>query len=208
MKNRIFIGITFAVIVLLLFIPQQLAIKSSKATIDSFKPSLESATLQSNILYNSFMFAIMNDGINLEKLRNIIVERNNKNIPTNINKPFFIIYIPYSGGGCSSCIDYAINSVKEFFDDFSENDQFIIISQGKNPYVNSRNYRKPILHDVEDSYGLHLINNSENKPFYFILGDNSEASIFFAPNASMPDLTKRYLTIVMNRYFSETAILK
>jgi len=76
MKNRkiIFI-IVFAVLILLLIFTQMLVVKHSKSVPKEISSLLEKSTLQSIVLYNSFMFTMTNDGVNLEGLCKTVFER-------------------------------------------------------------------------------------------------------------------------------------
>ena len=204
MKNRKIVVITSTLLVLL-FLSQLFVLKRSTSSNSNKRmTSLESCTLQNAILYNSFMFAMMNDGVKLERLQEITTEWNGKVIPININKPVLIIFVPLSDDICSSCVNYAINSVRDSFDDFSKNDRIFLLAQGRNPILKSRVYNKPIYHEIPDSYILNLITTPEKKPFYFVVDDNMEASMFFVPNSLMPELTEKYLKLVAKRYFNET----
>ena len=202
-KNQNILSIASAIIlVLLLILSQAYVVKRAKSIPASIMTSLESATIQSAVLYNSLMFSMLNAGIQLDGIQSIASESDGKFIQINKNETYFVIFVPLSEDICNSCVDYAINSVREFFDDFSESDRFILLAQGRNPVLRSRVYNKQIYHDIPDTLALNLINNPENKPFYFVLNDNMEASMFFIPNALMPELTDKYLDIILKKHFA------
>ena len=153
------------------------------------------------------MFTMTNDGVNLEGLCKTVFERYDKEISISNNNPFFVLYFPFSEDICSSCVVNAVNAVREIFDDFSENTRIVVLAEGRNPHLNSRILGKPVYHDVPaDSCGINRITNPQNMPFYFIFKANMEASMFFIPNALMPELTERYLNIIREKYFAKPAI--
>ena len=205
MKNRKTLSIIFTFIALLLVLSQVFVFRSSKSSIPKeILTLLESKSLQNAVLFHSFMFSMANEGIQLDGIQTITSEKDETGIQINRHESYFVIFVPLSEDVCSSCIDHAINSVREFFDDFSSNDRFILLAQGTNPLLNSRVYNKHIYTDFPDTFILNIKYNTEKKPFYFVLKDNMEASMFFVPNFLMPELTERYLNIISKKYFEMT----
>ena len=200
MKNKKMLYIAFAIPVLLLILSQIFVLRNSKSSIpEEIMTSLDSKNLQNVILYNSFIFAMANEGIKFEETQTMIPEKEEAVFQINNHESFFVIYFPLLEDVCSSCIDFAINSVRDHFDDFSSSDRFLVIAQGKNPYLNSRIIKKHLYENYPGTFLEHIKYNSEKKPFYFVLNKNMEASMFFIPSYNMPELTKRYLDIISKK---------
>jgi len=203
MKNRYIVSkaiklFIFTIIIILSII---IIIKNYKLSINVTNLSNETSILHNELLKNSLEFNLMNDCIKMEGIKDFLINRDINIISAKNNEYIFAIYIPLSMDNCSSCINYAINTVKDAFNDFSENKRIVILGQGRNPYLNSRIYKKTIYHEVPDSIGFNSIYNPESKPFYFILNSDMNASMFFIPNSIMTDLTDQYLSIIQKRFF-------
>ncbi|MDR2037253.1 MAG: hypothetical protein LBQ60_04950 [Bacteroidales bacterium] len=162
---------------------------------------VETADLQNVILYNSFLFSMVNDGKDLNNLEVYTDSKNKFFLFDSIRTSTLMICIPPSEDICSSCIDYAVNSVKDFFPDFSSNGNIIIFSHTIDSRIKNRIHEKKIYRCFSDDCILGLTNNIENKPFYIITDTDRKANMFFVPNSLMPELTSRYLKIVSDRYF-------
>ncbi len=165
------------------------------------KSTLESGKLQSGILYHAFINSVMTDGCIL----NDITVSKSQGQPfllfDSLAFPALIIGIPLSEDICGSCVDYAVNTVSNFFPDFSNNERIVVLSHVSDPNVKERVYRKSVYRYLSDSCQLGLRGMIISKPFYVIIDKDKKANMFFVPNSLMPDLTKQYLAIVRKRYF-------
>ncbi len=198
--NKKTIYTLIAVCVLSIIGLQIFVLSQSSAAEKRAQTYLEAIKMQGEILYRDFKYSMINAGNLMENNRVYTDPNASFFLFDSINAPALMICVPESNQ-CSSCIDNAVNSVRDFFPDFSRNNRIILFSQISGSRLSSRVSRKHIYRCVSDSCNLGIINSEEQKPFYVVVHPDRRMSMFFIPDVLMPDLTKQYLNMIKEKYF-------
>lgn len=144
-------------------------------------------------IYKNELHPIKNSNLFLEK----------KHVQLNdIVSDSSLLVLRFSIFNCSACFNFALNKIREHFEDFESNNRVILIYDDENMRVHKNMFGK-MPYVTTDRNALSIPLEKSNIPFLFILDNEMKAKQIFVPEKGMPDLTDEYLSIIKRRYFQE-----
>lgn len=118
-----------------------------------------------------------------------------------IKKPTLIYYV--SGKMCSDCIRFGVNKTKEYFGEFENNPNAILITTDVMPREKKFLYNNHCYSYVDNSETLNLPIEATSVPFFFVMETDRKVSMFFLPDSTNPIYTEKYLEIVSRRFIKQ-----
>lgn len=114
-----------------------------------------------------------------------------------VSFPCLVIYLPSTEEEiCGSCIKYALNSVKTYFENFSKNNHICIISTSENPAIKKRIYRKDCYISQTALFNV----PQTDRPYYLVLTEEGCVRYLFYPNGLYEKYTTQYLDFLDSTY--------
>lgn len=115
-----------------------------------------------------------------------------------INKPTLIYYV--SGKMCSSCIQFGIKKTKEYFGEFENNVNVILLASDMTPREKRALYNNECYSFFDENEKLSIPIEDTNLPFFFVIDTNKKVTMFFLPDSTNPIFTEKYLEIISRRF--------
>lgn len=114
-----------------------------------------------------------------------------------IKKPTLIFCV--SGRMCSSCIQFGLSKMKEYFGEIENNPDVIFIVSDITPRKKKVLYHNQCYSYLQASETLKLPIESSAIPFFFIMDTDQKVKMLFYPDSTNPMYTEKYLEIVSRR---------
>lgn len=119
-----------------------------------------------------------------------------------INKPTLVYYV--SGKMCSSCIQFGIKKAKEYFGEFENNPNVILLVSDMTPREKRALYNNQCYSFFDENEKLNIPIETTNLPFFFVIDTNKKVTMFFLPDSTNPIFTEKYLEIISRRFIKHT----
>lgn len=113
-------------------------------------------------------------------------------------KGTFLVF-RFSGESCNTCIDFIISQLKAAFNNYSENNQILLVGSELNPRVKESFYGKKVLSFSDKNFGLPL--EKYNTPFLMVIDSTKMSKMVFIPDKAFPDITEAYLKNIKEKFF-------
>ena len=163
---------------------------------------IDLANKEGKIRYANQLFSFMSEHFG-EKINevNIIHQKDTFDLNDVLTFPSLLVYIPENEEVCMSCIDYAITSVKNTFENFSQSENVVIVTCGRNVELKERIIKKDIYFTLNDKP---LIDTELKSPIYLLVNEELQILSSFIPNILNDHWTVEYIKGVYD--FIKTSI--
>lgn len=109
-----------------------------------------------------------------------------------------ILVLRFSGETCNSCIDFALERLKQTYPDFAHNDRIILLSSQVATRLKKAYYGKSIYSLYNEDVELPF--DQYRTPYFFYLRGSLEYKLFFIPDQNQTKVTDFYLNTVKQRF--------
>lgn len=104
-----------------------------------------------------------------------------------------------SGRMCSSCIQFGLSKMKEYFGEPENNSNTIFIVFHITPREKKALYHNQCYSYLHEGETLKLPIESSAIPFFFVIDSDKKVKMLFYPDSTNPIYTEKYLEIVSRR---------
>ncbi len=104
-----------------------------------------------------------------------------------------------SGRMCSSCIQFGLSKMKEYFGEPENNSNTIFIVSHITPREKKALYHNQCYSYLHEGETLKLPIESSAIPFFFVIDSDKKVKMLFYPDSTNPIYTEKYLEIVSRR---------
>lgn len=197
MKTTPFIIIGALACCLVLF----LGIKYIKSAQTPVRPM--EAEMEHYYLKGQMMQWLSNEGLEINNIRLFYGNDTSKTrfLYDLIDKPTLVYYI--SGKMCSSCIQFGIKKTKEYFGEFEDNPNVILLTADMTPREKRALYNNQCYNFFNENEKLNIPIEATNLPFFFVIDTNKRVTMFFLPDSTNPIYTEKYLEIISRRFIKK-----
>ena len=101
-----------------------------------------------------------------------------------------ILVLRFSGETCNSCIDFALERLKQTYPDFAHNDRIILLSSQVATRLKKAYYGKSIYSLYNEDVELPF--DQYRTPYFFYLRGSLEYKLFFIPDQNQTKVTDFY----------------
>lgn len=106
-----------------------------------------------------------------------------------------------SGAYCDACINMVMEKLSEHFEDFSSNDNIVVLTSEFNPRLKSNFFNKQMLSYEDEELGIPF--EKTKMPFLFVLDEKKIPMLLYVPSVENPSDLDEYLMIIKSRFFKD-----
>lgn len=161
------------------------------------------AEMEHYYLKGQMMQWLSNEGLEINNIRLFYGNDTSKTrfLYDLIDKPTLVYYI--SGKMCSSCIQFGIKKTKEYFGEFEDNPNVILLTADMTPREKRALYNNQCYNFFNENEKLNIPIEATNLPFFFVIDTNKRVTMFFLPDSTNPIYTEKYLEIISRRFIKK-----